>query len=425
MKDLFLPSEDRTSVRLSEMLGALVQDVVRIDEDSRHFHAVNPLMTELERTRSKLRRTDPRPWSGDVRQTGSVSAAPKEAPETDMDQLTFGPPSEIELVKMREYTAPGLLVDSSGRAVDSSDWRVVETNERLVIQAGDLLYRIDEDGASETLPSVPAYDFHLASTDPETFRTFRAPGNANKTVATQISGLTLSFAGRGSFGLKIEFTGVVPVADGSDLSTVDYLKEPLKLYGPDGEEVSYSLNGDAIQISGPDTHTLYFRGKWDTTYVARQSSRIGDPPDHNLSLAPIAENLNEIPEPSDVTCRQTATLLSEMPVAGRQVTATAGGYVGGTNVQHTIHHLLPGRHYVLALGGSGSESTLSIAEPESVFVQSHQAPQNARGITWTPEGALAVIAEEDGKLVVYGINEIRRGNVSGFQAQPPLGDARA
>ena len=422
MKDLFLPSYDRSSVRLEDVLKPLVHDVARIDPDSRHYHLYNSLLGMTERLRAQMRRADPRPWNGDVRQTGAVEAAQSTDREVgDEDAILYGIPSDIETRRLRSYTQPSMIADHSGDIVSPVDVRAVEANDQLIVQANNRLHGLDENGQLTDIPRAQKSRFHLASTEPGQYTKLPAPGSSEDQVATQVDGLDITFAGRGTFELGITFTGVVSVQDGSDLTNAPNMEEPLKLYDEEGAATYYTVTDDAIKIAdaGPDqSYTLYYRGFLERTHHARTSVRVDETPEHRVSMAEIAEYLNDIPTSDKIECRQVSDFIAELPVAGKPVTATADGYVGGTHVGHPIHHVMPGTYHALALG----DGILSVVEVESTNNHKFRVADDAVGVTWTREGLLGLVVAEGSEFVVYGLNEIRRGKSSGFRAKPIMDD---
>lgn len=425
----------------------LVPDATQTGMDSRHFHAINPLVVELDRNMGMVRRADTRPWKGDVRQAGVVEPAPENAPEKTEEELVFGKPDEIELRELRRYSRPDMFMGADGSAADT--FQVVEAGGNLLVGAESQLHRVTKKGQHSLIEDdAPTTQWHLASNRPEQYRLFPSQGKLEKEVAVQRNGLDIQFAGRGQFEITVNFTGVLNInentpgnvdavssitstqdgteikfdweAAGVDLSGEIYLEEGLELYGADnGETYNYEISGDTLTILGADgveEFTFYYRGVYEETYTAAQSARLGSTPEHSISISDLADYLAELPSENKITCIATTDHLASVPIQGGRVGVTKSGYVGHTFLGHDVRHLLPGPRHVLAVG----DGTLSICEPEANKLRQFTVPTEAAGLTWTDEGLLGLIEDTGSEFVLYGINERRHGQTSGITPNPPI-----
>jgi len=416
MPDLYPPSTDRNDRRLQRLMESLVHDTVRTDPDSRHYHAANPLKTELDHTLASVRRLDPRPWSADVRQTAAVAPAQPDTPEVRTEDFLYGVPADIELRELRRYETGGASFrDHKGLKPALSGVRAAETNGGLIVQSGRTYYKLQGVGDTDTIHENT--DGVLMSDSPGSWLRGQGRSDIGGEVAVQVNGLEVQFAGRGTFELDVEFTGVASVTDGDDLSALTGFAEPLNLYDDNGDKTPYTTSADTISISDTGAHTLYYRGLWSKSYKARNTTRLDQVPGHALSLVPIAESLHDVPSPQEITCTQKRSVLVRTLLEDGEVDVSTGGYVGSTYAGHRIHHALSGSHYVLALGGG----MLSVAEPAAArTAASYGVPENSVGLTWTTEGALGLIVAEGPDLVVYAINEIRQGQQGGLAPKPTI-----
>jgi hypothetical protein len=374
-----------------------------------------------------VRRADTRPWSADVRQASAVEAGNKtrkggleDLPERRETELVFGKPDDIELRELRRYPNPGSFLAADGTIADTL--RIIEMGKELRVGAENLLYRVTENGEQESLEdSAPTPQWRLLSTEPGEFQLVPAPGVLNRDVAVQRSGLDVQFAGRGTCEITVEFTGVSPVQNGDSVSNLDYFESGLNLYEAGGDERAYSISsGGIISISNAapgDEFTLYWEGRYETTYSAKDTGRLDQLLQHAISLKPIAEHLADLPSADNIACTETTNHIAEVQIQGRTVGVTEDGYVGNTFLGQQIHHVLPGPRHILAVG----DGTFTICEPEAAKLRQFSVPENVLGITWTREGLLGLVVDGGDQFVVYGINEIRRGHNDGFTTRPPMG----
>lgn len=442
MHDLFPPSQERESNRLHEMMLQLVHDRARVDPDSRHFHAMNPVACELDAAAATVRRATTRPWAADVRQAGAVKKAPAGyEEESDTLELLQGVPDRIRLHRLRRYSGPNTtLVDNQLNVYEPQDVVAVERRRTLYIQAGDLLFQLDQNG--QLNEDETAEGLLLVNNRPTpSLDKVKRPAAREGQIQVQVEGLNILYAGRGETTLKVNYVGLKDYEQDLDIQAIPHLTEPLYLVHENGARYDYTLNGGIIE---PDAHPAEYLNEaaapddevvdWSTSkgvlYYAGQRSVVSQPagtvPLHRtlkerISMKDWAADMAELPRPEDIETVQREEYVGRVRLSGVTVDVTKGGYVGNTYTGHRIHHLLNGMHYVIVVG----EGNLSIVEPESGYCNTYSIPVTTVGVTWVEEGLLGLVTYEEGAYNVYAISETRLKSQQGFTVTGTIRDQDA
>jgi hypothetical protein len=428
MRTLYLPSAPRQTLFAEQIADALVQDNVRAERTSRTYAVVNAAVAELERALSLTALLDIRPWAADTRGAGSavpVTDTDEPAVELDPTELIYGVPAGWRLVPLRSYPYDGSLGEVQSAA---------ETARGLVVKTTDgELWLIDTAGDStrlwpdqEGLGGIDGVsDWQLVSVDQDAIDGYARPEADRQVVSVRVEGFDLVVSTRALVDLTLGFDARATVADGQDLTTLPYYDEPGALYDAEGGRVPYTVTSGVVTFQNypggsapPASALLHYRGTRSYTVQPPPGSRT----ETRVSFSDLATTLYRLPRATDVQAEVVLTPLCAVPGPGPdgRVVVDQTGFIGETPVGHAVAHVLPSEHHVVV--GSGTQ--LSVVEHDtSAVVLSHTDPTlDLAGITWTPEGTLAVVGRGAGTLDLLRVDDVREGQAGGMRL-PRLGDA--
>lgn len=432
MRLLYLPSTGRRTTGARQLLERTVQNTVDIGYGSTQYAVVNAFVAEIERTWALALRLDTRPWAADVRSAGAlVPAEDERLADLPTDELLFGVPErwDLELVSTYTYT-PGTFIGPEGQTYEAADIdRCILTADGLLLQKGTLLHRIDlydkwglpVDPSSEGVFGGSNERFALVSVDDSAYALFTGSVAAEVEVNVQMQGLALVYGGPGVYRTTIQTTGLAMIVDGDDVTALEGYLAPGYMYRADNTRVNFEIVDDLISILDGDDPGTEFRFYYTAEFTIDHTTAAAaveqpvyayqDMPSY--SLTSIAENFYRMPSRNDIRTVQLLDTLCNVPGLVGAVSVDATGFVGRVNVGHTIRAVLPSEfHTVVA-----DSHTVSVVEhdDEMLVLQQSFPDLDICGLSWTPEGHLAVISATENGFEVYAVKDVRNARTGSWR----------
>lgn len=429
MRSLYPPAPNNRHREFQDQVSDLVQDNVRVDEDSRSYQVLRICEAAMTQASEFLFRMDPRPWAADLRQTSAVEPATGEEPSERLDEIIMGPPESVEPRHLRSLDyRKSAIVDPRPVPTTGFD-RVVEDEDGLVAQKGGSIYRIPRSGTpseidiSGTPPG--ASERPVLVSVPGGWRMVVGDPPSTEEVAAEIEGLEIIVRGAGRFDIELRYTSTAVINDGDDLSALTRQEEPHYLYDDNGDRRGYTLSGDVISVGSvlettdrPGAPS----GKYLLYYTAlasysRSTTNVQDGegmPLATVDLGSIAEDFYEMPSTEDVTAHQQTDRLGDVPMETRSEPVDGYGYAGGMHVGHPINSAA-GSAYHLAVASSSSVSVVEPGARSVTWTTAPSVPGEIVGVTWTAEDVLGIVTAQDGQFGVYALDDVRRGRNDGFR----------
>lgn len=427
MRTLYLPKDDRRSPATKNLLDVTVQNTVRTDPESRMNALANLFVTERERLMGLFGRMDVRPWRGDVRVPGAVESAASFEAETDEEDLLYGVPDRWDIQHLRAYslTPASTREEETGEPLFPEQFdRAVETSDGLVLQKGTSLWLLPtgtptaevlEEGRYGAFRPV-AERFTLASITEERLQLYPARGSRRTEISGEFDGLEIVLHTGGRFEIELTYTRAVVVEEnGVDLGDGSY-----QIYPAVFDE--FKRLGRAIDSSGaplpvreqPDGSVIV-GGEGTLFYLAQFSRSVASPSgqrETRVSFAEIASHMYGYPRQENLHVWQLSDELLRAPSVGGAVPVDARGVVGELPLDHQIVAVLPSEHHLLVCGDR-RVSLIEHAIGERRLVQDFSGLR-LRGLTWTPEGHLALVTAREQRFDVWRILDIRDRQVGGL-----------
>ena len=427
MRTLYLPKDDRRSPATKNLLDATIQNTVRTDPESRMNALANLFVTERERLMGLFGRMDVRPWRGDVRVPGAVEAAAGFEEEADEEDLLYGVPDRWDIQHLRTYslTPASTRDEESGEPLFPEHFdRVVETPDGLVLQKGASLWLLSEGTPTAQILEEGRYGafrplaagFTLASVTEEKLQLYPARGSRRTEISGEFDGLEIVLHTGGRFDIELTYTRAVVVEEnGVDLGDGSYQIYPAVF--DDFKRLGRAIDsaGAPLTVSEEPDGSVIVGGEGTLFYLAQFSRSVASPPGQSetrVSIAEIASRMYEYPRQENLRVWQLSAELLRAPSVGGAVLVDAQGVVGDLSLDHQIVAVLPSEHHLLVCGDR-RVSLIEHAVGVRRLVQDFSGLR-LRGLTWTPEGHLALVTAREQRFDVWRLEDIRDRQIGGL-----------
>lgn len=422
MRTLYLPNGFEHSSATGRLLERSVQDTVRTDEKSRHYHAVRAFVNEIEWSLALASKLELRPWLADTQQAGSLVSG-STLPEAHFNELVFGVPDHWNPTLVRQVDFSSGFYTTTGDAVTSATVdRAVVHDGTILAQVGQQLFRISDNNpygrvvTPESLGIMHPDDFILISLAEDRASAYQAGTAEDVEVAVQIEGVSLELGGPGRYTATVTYTGSLVIEDGDDISGTYQMTRPLNCQKA-GVTVAYTNTDGVITVPSAeegDTFLLFYEAQAVYTHVDSRQT-LNEPvrlTGHRIDFIDAAEKMYRLITKDDVELLQHLDTLCNTHGMGRTVRVDRQGYVGEVHVGHTITMVLPTQYHTVV----ADANNITLVEYDTGRRVLHQEfpERTIVGLTWTEDGELGFIDATDDGFEVYALRDVRLKSAAGW-----------